>query len=125
MKKFIISLLLMLTQNHSWAEPSILVSNHTDAILLAEKINKPVLLIIISDWCVYCDKMKEDLILNTNILDDMIICYINYDKHKTIIGDYKIKSVPTMIFLKDNKEISRKIGYKDIEEFSRWLDNVK
>jgi thioredoxin 1 len=115
----------MLTQNHSWAEPSILVSNHTDAILLAEKINKPVLLIIISDWCAYCDKMKEDLILNTNILDDMIICYINYDKHKTIIGDYKIKSVPTMIFLKDNKEISRKIGYKDIEEFSRWLDNVK
>jgi len=125
MKKFIISLVLLLTSSNSFAEPSIFVHKYDDAILLSQKINKPVLLIVVADWCEYCNIMKQDIALNLNILDDTIVCYMDYDNNKKVIKEYKIKSVPTTIFLTDNKEISRKTGYKNIKEFSWWLDNVK
>lgn len=126
MKKYIIPILIAICLNSlCFADPSIFVSNYNDAQLLSQKINRPILLIFRADWCNHCDEMKEDLSLNLSVLDNTIVCYIDYDKNKQLIKNYKIKSVPTIVVLKDNKEISRKVGYKNIIDLTQWLENVK
>lgn len=92
------------------------------------KINgtkKIVLLDFFATWCGPCKMLSP-------ILEDLKKEYENIDFYKVDVDEsrelaakYHINSMPTLIFVKDGKEIERFIGWKSKEELSKIIDKIK
>lgn len=104
--------------------PPIYVSNMLDAIALSDDIDHDVLLIFSASWCGACQDMKKDIINDkSGILNNHIICYIEYDENQALIKEYKVRKIPDYLIIRKRKEIKRKVGYKGFIEFSKWIKN--
>lgn len=85
----------------------------------ARKENKKVLLFLTIDGCVYCEKMKRDVLPNTNLNNFILFETKNTEVH----NKYNAHSFPTFIVLDGNaNEIRRHVGYQSTSFFQRWLD---
>lgn len=85
----------------------------------ARKENKKVLLFLTIDGCVYCEKMKRDVIPNTNLKN-----FVVFETKDVAVHDkYDAHSFPTFVILdKDASVIRRHTGYQGTALFQRWLD---
>jgi thioredoxin 1 len=84
---------------------------------------KPVLLEIWSSWCLSCQAMKSTLEeLEEDYKDKIKILKVNPDFNSAISSHYKVKGLPTFIFLKEGREIKREVGAKSKEELSKMID---
>lgn len=89
-----------------------------------ETENKTVLLDFHATWCGPCKMLglvleKIEGEISTPILK------IDVDKCENISAEYKIYSVPTLILLKDEKEIKRVSGYMTKDDLMRWINEEK
>ncbi len=92
-------------------------------ITTEEEFNKEVLLsteLVLVDfwapWCVPCKITAEALSKITNVK----IVKINIDEF--YIQDLKIRSIPTVLFFKDGKEIQRIIGANNVKQYQEFID---
>lgn len=129
MKKFILILLLISGCSNTIVDPSEIVAPNPPQIsepvvegdyekAISHK-DKKVLIVFGADWCVYCAKLKTDLALKD--LKDFVICEVNVDKREDLKKLYKVKSLPTVLILKNKKELSRIEGY-DKNKFDQFLN---
>jgi thioredoxin 1 len=63
-----------------------------------------------ADWCGPC-KMMQPFLGEIAESTGAIIVKIDADKHRDLIAERNLRSVPTMIFMKDGQEIDRKSGF--------------
>lgn len=89
----------------------------------AKKYNCQLLLIFSADWCGYCKRLKKE-INNIQGFNDRIVCVIDTDKNGKLAEEYKIRGLPTSILLKDNTELSRKMGFVK-DDYENWLNENK
>jgi len=130
MKKFLLILLLISGCSNKIVDPSEIVSpapapqiskpvvedNYEKAI---SHKDKKVLIVFGADWCVYCVKLKTNLASKN--LKDFVICEVNVDQREDLKKLYKVKSLPTVLILKNKKELSRMEGY-DKNKFDQFLN---
>lgn len=63
-----------------------------------------------ADWCGPCKMMApylEDVANATGVT----IVKIDADKHRDLIAEHNLRSVPTMFFTRDGEEVERKSGF--------------
>ena len=66
-----------------------------------------------ADWCGPCkmlDPILKELIEENQNLD---IVDINIDEHEKETSKFGVMSIPTLVFIKDNEEVDRTIGFVD------------
>jgi len=64
-----------------------------------------------ASWCGPCQMMKPIIEeLEKELKGKVEIVGINVDEKKEEVQKYGVMSIPTFIFLKDGKEIARKMG---------------
>lgn len=63
-----------------------------------------------ADWCAPCKAIKPTLQDLSTEFKDVTFCTVNIEDNDDIVREYGIKSLPTLIFLKDNNVIDKKIG---------------
>lgn len=115
-------LVILLTQlQTSLAKPPIFLDKAEDALILSESIEVDALLIFTADWCQACVVLKNDINTNLEIVEDTIVCYIDFDKRADLVQEFKVKNIPDCIIYRKNKEIKRRVGYKSKKEFELWL----
>jgi len=71
--------------------------------------NKVILLYFGASWCGPCKLLKEKLSNEETInkMQLLQVCYIDTDNNEDITSNYKIKSLPTQIFVKlDNNKVN-------------------
>lgn len=93
-------------------------SDSMEAILAkAEKDDKLVFIDIMTDWCLPCKMMDQDVFSNPEIADFMNSNFINYKvdaekKNGPIISlVYEVQSFPTLLFVDSKgKVIVKKVG---------------
>lgn len=90
------------------------------ALKLSRLHNRSLVLIFSADWCGYCKDLKKD-IASIKPLDKTIICVLDIEKNSQLVDKYKIKGLPTSVIIVDNKEQSRKSGYKK-NDYETWLN---
>lgn len=125
-KTILIFLLILSTINNSqglFAAPAIFVDSPEDAFALAEDTKKDLVIIFGADWCVYCNIMKKDINTDLNIVEDKIVCFIDFDQRKDMVKEYKVRVIPDYMLYRESIEIKRKAGYKNKEKFQEWLLN--
>jgi thioredoxin 1 len=73
------------------------------------------LVVFSANWCKFCKDFMRDIDDDTDLLDAISkydLVYTDIDIDKDLAKKHKIKSVPTFIIFKNNREIKRKIGYQ-------------
>lgn len=126
-RKTILTFLLILSMiNNSqglFAAPAIFVDSPADAFALAADTKKDLLIIFGANWCIYCNILKNDINTNLNIVEDKIICFVDFDQNKDMVKEYRVRTIPDYMLYRDSIEIKRKVGYKNKEKFQEWLLN--
>jgi thioredoxin-related protein len=89
---------------------------------LAKTSGKHVFLYFHADWCTYCTKLKKTTFQEQEVLNylkqNFISISVDTDADKAKAGEWKVRGLPTLWFLKpDNSEISNIPGYLDKDQF--------
>ena len=81
-----------------------------------------------ADWCMPCKMMTPVL----NELADMTsekvkICKVNIDVESRLASKFSVRSIPTLILVKNGKEIERYVGIKNsdflMNQISKYSNN--
>ncbi|XP_075151210.1 deadhead [Haematobia irritans] len=78
---------------------------------LANAGDKLVVLDFYATWCGPCKDMEPHIRkLSKNFKDQVIVLKINVEKFEEISDYYKVKSMPTFVFIKNKKRLSSFAG---------------
>ena len=60
-----------------------------------------------STWCGPCKNFKP---IMESISNSIPVQFVDVDQNPTLSAQYSIRSIPTLVFLKDGQEINKKPG---------------
>jgi thioredoxin-like negative regulator of GroEL len=80
------------------------------------------LLIFSADWCGNCQKLKTAIETDPALVGGYNVMVIDADAAPELVAAYKVRAYPTLLILKDNGRIRRKVGFTSAEELRRWLN---
>jgi len=75
-----------------------------------------------ADWCNPCKKVKP---IVEELNREQIVAkffMIDADIESEMVSDFEVKSVPTFVLIRDNKEVSRTTGAKTKEELLSFIN---
>ena len=102
------------------AELKITAANFENEVLRSDK---PILLDFYADWCGPC-KMLSPILheLAEEKSGALKVGKVNVDEEPELARRFGIMSIPTVVFLKNGKEIERKVGVLPPETFAAVLE---
>ncbi|MEI6089975.1 MAG: thioredoxin [bacterium] len=78
-----------------------------------------------AEWCMPCKMMTPILNDVVNEVDDKIkICKLNVDSQQQLASKYGVRSIPTLIILKNGKEVKRFVGVKPKDFLISQLNTI-
>lgn len=110
------------------------VDNNVEVITLTKdnlkeylKKSNDTLLIIkfYAPWCGPCNRMEKGFQELSEEFSDMVFTKVNIDTEDALSEQYDISSVPTIVFIKNGKEVKRTIGYKSKPTLRKIIKNVQ
>jgi len=87
--------------------------------------DRPVIVDFWASWCVPCHTMAPILRDLAEEFDDRVIfAKVDVENNKDLASQFKIKSIPTLVFFKDGKEWDRFSGVKGRNELRKYLEKL-
>ena len=77
---------------------------------------KPVLIDFYADWCGPCKMIAPIIEKIANENADIKVVKINVDDEQELAIKYGVMSIPTIVVIKEGKEVNRKVGLADKTE---------
>ena len=89
------------------------------------KSGKPAMIDFFAVWCGPC-KMLTPLVEDLAARYDgrVTVAKVDVDEQRELAIRYRVMSVPTVLFLKDGKEVGRKVGVQAPETYLEALDGL-
>ena len=98
-------------------------SDFNDKVLGSDK---PVLVDFWAPWCGPCKMVAPELeAVAEEYEDKAIVAKINVDEQQQLASQYGVMSIPTLLILKDGKEVDRLVGYRPRQDLMDAIDKVK
>ncbi len=89
------------------------------------KSGKPVLVDFWAPWCGPCKMVAPELeAVAEEYGDKALVAKINVDEQQQLAGRYNVMSIPTLLILKDGKEVERLVGYRPRKDLMDAIDKV-
>ena len=88
------------------------ILNVTSANFQEEVLNseKTVLIDFYADWCGPCKMFSPVVEAVANENEDIKVVKVNVDNAQDLAIQYQVMSIPTVVIIKDGKEINRNVG---------------
>lgn len=88
----------------------------------AELIQADLVLVdFYADWCGPCKMLGPNLEALSSNYD---IVKVNVDRFEDVAREYGIMSIPALYLFKNGKVIAQKIGYQELSDLKKWLQEV-
>jgi thioredoxin 1 len=109
-----------------------LVADHEKILTLTETNfqhqtkNKVILIDFWASWCAPCRVMAP--VLNDvadNLTGNLHVGKVNIEQYQSLAQKYKVRSIPTLILLKNGTEVNRFVGIKNKEYLIQQINSVK
>jgi thioredoxin-related protein len=101
----------------------------SDAISVAKKQDKIIMVFVQSDYCRWCKKMKNRTFINPNVVQRLLqieVVKVMRDDYDTLQDFPSIRGVPTIFFItSDKKIVGQIVGYVDPVDFLSYLDDAQ
>ena len=94
-------------------------ANFEEEVLKSEKT---VLIDFYADWCGPCKMFSPVVEAVANENEDIKVVKVNVDNAQDLAIQYQVMSIPTVVIIKDGKEINRNVG---MVSKSQLLEMVK
>lgn len=98
---------------------------HFNAESFEKSVNEGKLMMVDfwASWCGPC-RMLAPMIdeLDKKYEGKVIVGKVNVDEEQELAIRFGVMSIPTVVFLKDGKEIDRKVGVMPADAFTKVLD---
>lgn len=95
-------------------------SNFEEEVIESEV---PVLLDFWASWCEPC-KMVSPIVdeVANEVQNNAKVGKVNVDEEETLAQSFEITSIPTLIVIKNGKEVNRAVGVRNREEILQLLN---
>jgi thioredoxin 1 len=77
-----------------------------------------------AEWCGPCKVMSPILDQIEDELDDVIIEKYDVEENEEIVEDYGIRSIPTLVFIKDDEIVSKHVGSLNKEKLLAIINKI-
>ena len=74
-----------------------------------------------AEWCGPCKMLATVL---ESLEDKINVIKVDIDKFEKLAFDYRIMSVPTLVFFKDGKKVREEVGFMDEDELTEIIDSL-
>jgi thioredoxin-related protein len=105
-------------------------TNYNQALEKSLQTNKPLMLLVVTTTCPWCEKLKKQTLskekINNFISKNFIPLILNKDKAQYPTDKFEAKVVPTVFFInpRDEKIINTSFGYKSQKKFLKSLEET-
>ena len=106
-------------------KPVVFLHDYEEALALAKKEDKRVVIDFVTTWCGPC-KIMDQLVYSSQPIyeksEDVIFLKLDGDDERELNKQYQIKAYPTVILLdSDGQEIRRRSGYQSVSKLLEFL----
>ena len=74
-----------------------------------------------ADWCGPCKMINSVFEEITKKFPDVTIIKVDVDQYQNLAMEYGVMSIPTIYIYRDNVEIEKFIGFRDVTDFENIL----
>lgn len=74
-----------------------------------------------ADWCGPCTMLSPIL----EDMTDISVIKVNVDKFPNIANEYKVMSIPKLVYVKDGKVVTEQVGLQSEEDIRSTYNNIK
>lgn len=83
--------------------------------------NGTTLIKFYAGWCMPCKTLANTLSKILSEFPDIQLKEVNIDDDVEQSREYKIRSIPTLVLVKDGQEIDRLVGNQSVEQLRKFL----
>ncbi|MDE6289363.1 MAG: thioredoxin [Ureaplasma sp.] len=94
---------------------------------LKEKLteNKLTVVDFFATWCGPCKMLTPIIEELEREINDVNFIKVNVDEFNELASQFGVLSVPTLVFVKDGKEINRSVGFKSKNDLLNIINEIK
>ena len=86
---------------------------------------KPAMIDFFATWCGPCKMLGPVMEQLADRYDGKaVVAKVDVDEQRELAIQYRVMSVPTVLFIKDGKVVDRKIGVREPEEYTNLLNTL-
>ena len=74
-----------------------------------------------ADWCGPCTMLSPIL----EDMTDISVIKVNVDKFPNIANEYKVMSIPKLVYVKDGNIVAEQVGLQSEEDIRNTYNNIK
>ena len=87
--------------------------------------NKPMIIDFYADWCKPCKMIAPHLVAIQSEYGNKIQVYkINTDDNPSLASLFKVRSIPTLLFIPADGNFKQIVGYRNKQQFEDLVQNL-